>query len=233
LRSSSAGSLEVGNIAGNADLHTAGGPINVGIVNGKVTADTAGGAIYIKGARGEVVVTAESDIYIGDAARIIAKSAGGSITNPKVRGSFKGETESGDIRLDSAGGWVEASTGFGMIYVRMNPENYDGDLHVDLQTGVGDIMIYIPERLRARIDATVEKPALYAKRIFSDFPMNGFAPNTANIDTTRLQRGIATPPPAVNRFTSPDRQQAILNGGGSPIKLHTSLGKIEIFKLKL
>src|SRR5207253_3318402 len=138
--------------------------------------DTSGGSIYIKGAHGEVAVDAEpGDIYVGDAARINAKSAGGSITNPRVRGPFKGQTESGNIRLDQAGGWVEASTGYGAIVVRMVPETFDGDLHMDLQSGIGDVTIYIPERLKATIDATVERPALNAQRIFSDFPMNGLA----------------------------------------------------------
>jgi len=235
MRISSAGAIEIGSVAGNADLHTAGGPITTGFVNGKVTAEASGGSIYIKGAHGEVAVDAEpGDIYVGDAARINAKSAGGSITNPRVRGPFHGETESGNIRLDQAGSWVEATTGYGSIVVRMVPESFDGDLHMNLQSGVGDVTIYIPERMRATIDATVERPAMNARRIISEFPMNGLASN-APVPNRRGTRAIpaVTPPPSVNRFLSPVHEQGVIQGGGNQIQLHTSLGKIEIFKIRM
>jgi hypothetical protein len=227
LRSSSAGSIEVGNIAGDAILSTAGGPITAGIINGQLSASTAGGNISIKGAHGEVVVRSEAgDTYIGDAARVNARTAG-NITNQRVRGSFKGITDSGDIRVENAGGWVEASSGFGSIFVRMMPENYDGDLHVNLQTGVGDITIYIPARLKATVETMVERPTLHAQNIYSDFPMNSM-PVTPHAQ----QKGLAsTVSPGVNRFSPPERGQFPLNGGGvTLIHLHASLGKIFVKK---
>ncbi len=226
LRISSAGSLEVGNVAGNADLHTLGGRVTTGVVTGKVTADTSGD-IYIKGARGEVVVTADQDIYIGDALRIIAKTASGNITNPRARGPIQAHTDSGDIRLEAAGGWVEASTGYGTIYCRLAPENFDGDLHVNLQTGVGDITIFIPERLHANVDATIERPSLTGLRIVSEFPSNNGPASSGTRSLTSIQ------PPAINRFMSPAHQQMVIQGGGNAMKLHTSLGKIEIFKIRM
>jgi DUF4097 and DUF4098 domain-containing protein YvlB len=231
MRITSAGSLQVGNIAGNADLHTAGGAIRTGIINGKVTADASGGAIYIEGARGEATLNADAEIYIGEAAKIVATSAGGSITNTKVRGSFWGHTDSGDIRLDAAGGWVEASTGQGTIICRLVPDDLNGDLHVDLQTGVGDITIYIPERYRGSVETVIERPALNAQRIISDFPMNGIAAATSLSPSTGRDRRISLPPSPINRFASPDRQQFAINGGGNPVKLHSSLGTIHILKI--
>jgi hypothetical protein len=231
MRITSAGSLQVGNVAGNADLHTAGGAIRTGVINGKVIADAAGGAIYIQGAHGEATLNADAEIYIGDAAKIVANSAGGSITNTKVRGSFWGHTDSGDIRLDAAGGWVEASTGQGTIICRLVPDDLNGDLHVDLQTGVGDITIYIPERYRGTVETVIERPALSAQRIVSDFPMNGLASTATNMDPRAgRNRRISLPPP-INRFSSPDRQQFMINGGGNPVKLHSSLGTIHILKI--
>jgi len=234
LRISSAGSIEVGNIAGNADLHTAGGAITAGSINGKVIADASGGAIHIKAARGDALLSADpGDIFIGEAARIDAKTTGGSITNSRVRGHVKGISDSGNIRLESAGSWVEATTGSGSIYVRMNPENFDGDLHVALQTGVGDIALHVPEQLKATFDAMIDRPALNGRRIVSDIPLNGIiTAQTIAPTRTSPQRGVGLPG-MINRFGTPDRQQGTLNGGGNPIKLHTSLGKIEIFKIKL
>jgi len=230
LRITSAGSLEVGNVAGDADLHTAGGAITTGIINGKVTADAAGGAVYIKGARGEAMLKADQDIYIGEAARIVANSAGGNITNTKVHGSFKGRTESGDIRLDAAGGWVEASTGQGTIICRLIPDDLNGDLHIDLQTGVGDITIYIPEKYKGSVETIIERPTLNSKRIITDFPTTG---NGLGPATRTANAGHISLPPMINSLTSPDRQQFFINGGGNPVKLHSSLGKIEILKIRM
>jgi DUF4097 and DUF4098 domain-containing protein YvlB len=215
---SQGGSLEVGDVTGNADFQTGVGPIRAGIIAGRVTADTAGGTIVIAEVRGDVKATTKAgDISIGDAARITATTAGGNIISRRVRGPFQGRTESGDIRLDSAEAWVEASTGFGNIVVRLTPDNPDGDLHVDLQSGIGDLTIFLPQRMKASIEATVERPAFSAQRIISDFPMNAGAAKTP--------RGLVP-----NKFYAPTQSQTVINGGGNRIVLHTSLGKIEIKK---
>ena len=211
------GSVEAGNIGGNAEFQTA-GSIRAGIIGGRTIANTAGGTIAIQEARGDVRATAQGgDISIGDAGRINAKTGGGNITSRRVRGPFQGHTESGDIRLDSAAAWVEASTGMGNIVVRLLPENIDGDLHVSLEAGIGDVTIYLPQRMKATVDAAVDRPPFQAQHIISDFPMIAISANSP--------RGIAP-----NKFYSPSRSQTTLNGGGNKVFLHTSLGKIEIKK---
>jgi DUF4097 and DUF4098 domain-containing protein YvlB len=215
---SQGGTLEVGDVGGNAEFHTTAGQIRAGTIAGSVTAE-GGRAIFIIKA-GDVKATSNAgDISIGDAERINAKTAGGTIISRRVRGPFQGHTESGDIRLDSAAAWVEASTGAGNIVVHVMPENIDGDLHMDLQAGIGDVTVYIPQRIKATIDATVQRPAFQAQQIISDFPMNGIAPG-------RPVRGLIPN----NRFFSPVHSQSLLNGGGNQIVLHTSLGKIIIHR---
>ena len=213
---SQGGTLEVGDVGGNAEFHTTAGQIRAGSISGSVTAE-GGRAIFIIKAGDVQAMTNAGDISIGDAARINAKTAGGSITSRHVRGPFQGHTESGDIRLDSAAAWVEASTGAGNIVVHLVPENIDGDLHMDLQAGIGDVTVYVPARLKATIDATVQRPAFLTQQIISDFPMSGIAPG-------RPVQGLIPN----NRFYSPTHSQSLLNGGGNKITLRTSLGKITI-----
>lgn len=211
---SQGGTLEVGDITGNAEFHTTAGIIRAGNISGSVNAQS-GQTISIRRA-GEVRATSAGDISIDDARRINAKSGGGSITSRRVRGPFQGHTESGDIRLDSAASWVEASTGLGNIFVRLDPENIDGDLHMNLQAGAGDVTVSLPPRMRASIDATVQRPAFRSQQIISEFP-----------------QVPARPPDAVwgsNRFYSASRSQFTNNGGGNKIVLHTGLGKITIRK---
>ena len=153
---------------------------------------------------------------IGDAARINIKSGGGHITIRRVRGPFQGHTEEGDIRLDSAAAWVEASTGHGNILVHMMPENYDGDLHMDLQANIGDVTVYLPPRLKATVNSTVQRPSLQAS-IISEFPAVPAGPRNGLIPQ--------------NTFYTPTHSQSLLNGGGGNlVTLHTSFGKIVIRK---
>jgi hypothetical protein len=213
---SQGGTLEIGDVGGNAEFHTTAGQIRAGSIAGSVTAE-GGRAIFIIKAGDVKATTNAGDISIGDAGRINAKTVGGTITSRRVRGPFQGHTESGDIRLDNAAAWVEASTGSGNIVVHVIPENIDGDLHMDLQAGIGDVTIYIPPRIKATVDATVQRPAFQAQQIISDFPMSGIAPG-------RPVRGLIPN----SRFFSPTHSQSLLNGGGNQITLHTSLGKITI-----
>jgi len=213
----SPGTIEVGDVGGNGYFHTTAGRVAAGNIAGSLTTVEAGRTISIIKA-GEVKATTNAgDISIGEAARINAKSGGGHITTRRVRGPFQGHTEQGDIRLDSAGSWVEASTGQGNILVRMAPENFDGDLHMDLQAGVGDVMVYMPARMHASIDASVQRPAFQGAQIFSDFP----PPPTARPPQTLIPN---------NRYYTPTHSEFWSNGGGNKIVLHTSLGKITIRK---
>jgi DUF4097 and DUF4098 domain-containing protein YvlB len=211
---SQGGTLEVGDIGGNADLKTSAGIIRAGNIAG--LADAQGGRSISIIKAGEVKANATGDISIGDASRINAKSGGGNITSRRVRGPFQGRTESGDIRLDSAGSWVEASTGTGNIFVRLAPDNLDGDLHMNLQAGAGDVTVYLPSRLRASIDATIQRAAFQAQQIISEFPP---------VPPRPPAQGLAP-----NRFYTATHSESLLNGGGNKIVLHTGLGKITIRK---
>src|SRR5439155_2744550 len=178
---SQGGTLEVGDVGGNAEFHTTAGQIRVGNVTGSVMAEGGRTITIVRG--GEVKATTNAgDISIGDATRINAKSGGGNITSRRVRGPFQGHTEAGDIRLDSAAAWVEASTGNGNIVVHLLPDNFDSDLHMDLQAGVGDVTVYLPQRLRASIDSSVQRPPFQSPPIVSEFPVvpvrpQGLIPN--------------------------------------------------------
>jgi hypothetical protein len=130
-----------------------------------------------------------------------------------VSGPFEGHTESGDIRLDSAGAWVEASTRLGNILVRLVPVDMDGDLHMKLDAGTGDVTVYLPQKLRASIETILQRPG----QIVSDIP----------IIPTRPQQGLF---PNTRFYTTGRTESFLLNGGGSKIVLNTSLGKITIRK---
>lgn len=211
------GTIEVlGDIGGNAELYTTTGRITTGNIFGMKAIVEAGRTIIINKAMEVQANTTQGDISIGEAARISAKSGGGHITTHRVHGGFHGHTELGDIRLDSAGSWVEASTIRGNILVRMAPENLDGDNHMDLQTGNGDLTLYVPARMKANIEATVQKPAFQSAAITNEFP-------------TPPRRPPQTLIPE-NKYYAPSHTESTINGGGNKIVLQVSVGKIMIRK---
>jgi DUF4097 and DUF4098 domain-containing protein YvlB len=210
---SEGGNLEVRDVKGNALLKTASGWIRAGNIGGNVRAETGGGSITIRESRGEyfVATTKAGDISVtGGARRIDARTEGGAISVGRARGAFQGRTESGDIRVDLATASIDAISGFGDIFIRMDPDNLTNDFHINIQTGNGNITFYLPEMMRASIEATVEKVAAQARQpIIADFPMS---------------RSVS----GMNSFLPNNTQTAARNGGGPPAKLRASVGSIQI-----
>lgn len=195
-----AGNIQAGDIGGNADLKSSyGGNLALGTVTGDLSIWTQAG-----------------DITIQSAGKIVsAFTGGGNMLIHKVLGSFSGHNDAGSIHIDQAGSWVDASTGSGNIYLRMVPTKQTGDLHVNLEAKTGDITLFLPNGMKADIQATG-----LASQIHTDFPL---VPKIGNSFS-----GIPQPPKpgAPSSFTT--TQTGTRNGGGNPVKLHTALGKIEI-----
>ena len=221
----SEGDLNVGNVAGNAVFRTQHGTISAGMMGGNVKAETAGGKVSISDARGDVNVpnTRGGDITIGNANRILAQTEGGSIRIRRGKGPFQGHTDQGDIRIDQAASWVEASTDQGDIELHMVPDNPDGDLHINLQTGIGSILLYLPEKYRAAIDAIVDRPSFRGQSIIADFA-SAKGPAAAAALAPISRSGIG----ATRGALAPFNESYQRNVGGNPGKLHASLGTIEI-----
>jgi hypothetical protein len=204
------GKLQVGNVGGDAVFFTTGGDIATGIVKGKVKADTGSGSITIRESNGDVIVSTQA----------------GDITSDYVHGAFDGKTENGKIRLERVGGWVHALTGVGDIFFRLVPTSLAADLHIKAEAGLGNITMYLPERIGATVTAIVEKPALNAKRIITDFPVKGFNSGLNAI------RGLVpgSNDPRAMFPAGPEQQQTVINNGGNPVKVRTSAGTIRILK---
>jgi hypothetical protein len=223
----SIGNLDVGSIAGDAVFQTSHGAINANVVGGKVTAETRGGKINIAEARGVVQVlnTQGGDISINDANGVQVRTEGGSIHSRRVHGGgFKGDTAAGDIYVDQGLSWVEASTGQGKIEVRLVGDNLNGDRHVNLRTENGNIILYLPERLRASIEAGVMQSTFTGKSIVADFALN----DVIQPSIPAVRSGIGVTTGLANTAFRQTWKTAKLNGGGNPVKLHTGFGSITI-----
>jgi hypothetical protein len=209
---SRAGNIQAGDIGGNADIRSSeGGNIVLGNVKGVATPWTLAGDITIVSAR-----------KIAD-----AFTGGGNMLIKQVFTSFKGKSAAGNIRIEEAGSSVDASTGSGSIYLKLVPGRQSGELHVNLDAGTGDIQLWLPTGMKADIQATAQ-----GSQIHSDFPLvaqaqrGGFRGLPSNSDPgVKVPPGMTFAAPPSSFQTTETGQR---NGGGNPIHLRTTVGKVEI-----
>ncbi|HEV3512577.1 MAG TPA: hypothetical protein VGS05_12800 [Candidatus Sulfotelmatobacter sp.] len=218
------GSIDVGTVNGDLGLHTGGGSIEVRHANGKVVAETGGGTVEIQsGAQGASIETGGGAVEVRQCSgNIKVSTGGGSVELSQLDGPAEIETGGGSIRLAGAKGHVRAETGGGGIELDGVPSaraetgagaitvklvNTGGERHdSDLETGAGDITVYIASDVAINVRASVDMGN--GHRISSDFP-----------DIRVHSEGDTYGPKTLTA-------EGKLNGGGPMLKVHTSSGDI-------
>jgi TonB family protein len=207
------GHINAGNIAGDAALRSGGGHIRAGQIGGRADLQTDGGNITVGTAGNLVSVrTGGGQIDFGEVrGSVRAQTGGGGIRIMYVSGPMEVESSAGSICLTRVAGTVRAATAGGTITAWINPDApSSGDtVHLpglsQLTSGNGDIIVFLPRNLAADIDAVVESGG--ERRIEADPAL-----------ALQFQ----------NRGNGPVRAIGALNGGGPPLKLRTTAGKIRL-----
>jgi TonB family protein len=121
------------------------------------------------------------------------------------------ESSAGSICLTRVAGTVRAATAGGTITAWISPDapSSDATVHLpglsQLSSGNGDIVVFLPRNLAADIDAVVESGG--ERHIEADPAL-----------ALKIQNSVNGPLHAL----------ASLNGGGPPLKLRTTAGKIKL-----
>ncbi len=235
------GHINVGNVAGDATLRSGGGHIRAGQIGGRADLDTDGGNITVGHAESFVSVrTGGGQIDFGEVrGSVRAQTGGGGIRIMYVSGPMEVESSGGSICLTQVAGAVQAATADGTITAWINPDKgpdhwanigtgrgpdrspeHDAGGPVartltvqlggasQLTSGNGDIVVFLPRNLAANIDALVTRGGTH--RIEADPALH--------LDFQTEQENGAGPVHAVG----------VLNGGGIPLKLRTTAGKIRL-----
>lgn len=210
------GHIVAGNISGDATLRSGGGHIRAGQIGGRAQLETDGGNITLKQAGSFVGVrTGGGQIDFGEVrGSVRAQTGGGGIRIITVSGPMEVESNGGSICLTRVAGAVQAATAGGNIQAWINPDANSNAGTVSLagasqlSAGAGDIVVFIPRNLAATIDAQVENGGV--GRIDAD----------PALPLTLQMQG--------NRGSGPVHVTAALNGGGSLLKLRTTVGKIRL-----
>jgi TonB family protein len=209
------GHINVGNIAGEATLRTGGGHIRAGQIGGRAELDTVGGNITVAHAGSFVSVrTGGGQIDFGEVrGSVRAQTGGGGIRMMYVSGPIELESSSGSICLTRVAGALQAATSGGTITAWINPDapSGGGNVHLggpsQLASGNGDIIVFLPRNLAANIDATVASGG--ERHIEADPALHLIVQASGN-------------------GSGQVHAMATLNGGGAPLKLKTTGGKIRL-----
>ena len=209
------GHIDVGNVNGDASLHTGGGHIRAGQIAGRAELETVGGNITVGHAGNFVDVhTGGGQIDFGEVrGSVHAQTGGGGIRIMYVSGPMEVESSGGSICLTRVAGAVQAATSGGSITAWINPDQPSSGGLVrlggasQLASGNGDIVVFLPRNLAANIEAVVTTGS--NQQIEADPALN------LSFQTS-------------SKGSGPLHATAALNGGGSPLKLRTTSGKIRL-----
>src|SRR6202049_473242 len=209
------GHINARNISGDASLHSGGGHIRAGQIGGRADLQTDGGNITVGQAGNLVSVrTGGGQIDFGEVrGSVRAQTGGGGIRVMYVSGPMEVESSAGSIFLTRVAGTVRAATAGGTITAWINPDasSSAGTVHLpglsQLTSGNGDIIVFLPRNLAADIDAVVESGG--ERRIEADPALALQIQNRGNGNGAAHAMGA-------------------LNGGGPPLKLRTTAGKIRL-----
>jgi len=218
------GTIDVGNVGSDVSLRTGGGSIKIAMAKGKVNAESGGGSVVLlSGLQGAVLQTGGGSIHVDKCqGNVRASTGGGSIDLGDIGGPAEIETGGGSIRLASAKGPVRAETGGGSIELNGVPsaraETGGGGIVAkflsssgertdsSLETGAGDITVYLSGDIAISIRAEIELANGHTIR--SDFA-----------DLRVSSDGGNWGPKTV-------RAEGSLNGGGPLLKVQTNTGNI-------
>ncbi len=218
--------IDVGNVGSDLTVRTGGGAIRIGSAKGKVIAESGGGNLdLVSGSQGASLETGAGSIHVEKCTgEVKATTGGGSIDLGEIIGAATMEAGGGSIKIVSASGRVNAETGGGVIELWGVPVAHvetgagsviakfisaGGDKEgSELETGVGDITVYVMPNVNMTIHASIE--AATGHRILSDFP-----------EIKVSSEGGQWDPKLVTA-------EGNLNGGGPVLKVRTTMGNIYI-----
>lgn len=217
------GTIDVGNVGSDLTVRTGGGDIHIGSAKGKVVAESgAGSVVLVSGSDGASLETGGGSIHVEKCTGgVKAESGGGTIDLGEISGEAAVENGGGALKIVSASGPVKAETGSGSIELwgvpSANVETGAGAITAkfisgnerhdsELETGVGDITVYLAANVNLTIRANIE--ASSGHQIISDFP-------EIKVSSEGGQWG----PKQV-------AAEGNLNGGGPVLKVRTTMGNI-------
>lgn len=209
----SGGSIKLKGLTGNQDFATSGGSLHVEGIKGNIDGATSGGSINLSGSEGNIELA----------------TSGGSITATNCKGQIDLATSGGSLKLENLEGTIEAKTSGGSVS--------GGNIKGELKTGTSGGSIRL-SGLTCSIDAATSGGSMdiaitalgnYVKLHNSAGSINVTLPagKGMNLDL----EGNRVSVPGLTNFSgsaSEDEIKGKINGGGVPVTVRASSGKVNL-----
>lgn len=215
---SGGGDIIVGSVEGICKVSTGGGDVRVGRVTKLLVVSTGGGNVECTNVGGDAnISTGGGDVSVNEISGALTVATGGG--NVSARGIKGGSitTGGGDVMVKNLSGSVVITSGAGDIIAEFLST---GSKKSKVVTGYGDITVYIPENAKVTI---------YAKVKWSEG-------NVWTLDIDEISEMIKSDFKSADEHFNQKRGELTatyrINGGGTEIELVTSIGYIEIKKLR-
>jgi hypothetical protein len=211
--STSGGSISLTNLTGDLKFATSGGSLHVDNVGGKVDGRTSGGSIHVENSRDDIEL----------------ETSGGSIEARNCNGTLRLSTSGGSLNLKDLKGNIKASTSGGSV----NGRNISGEL-ITHTSGGGIHLLEMACSLEASnsggsIDIEIKELGKYVKVSNSGGSIDLQLPKGKGVDLDLSGGRIKTE--QLGNFdgkVEDDSLQGKLNGGGVPVRVTSSSGRISL-----
>jgi len=209
----SGGSISLTNVTGDQQFTTSGGSLHVDNVGGKIDGRTSGGSIHLENSRDDIELT----------------TSGGSIDARNSEGKIRLTTSGGSLSLKDLKGDIEATTSGGSV----NGRNISGEL-ITHTSGGGIHLSEMSCSLEASnsgggIDIEMKELGKYVKISNSGGSIDLQLPKNKGVDLDLSGSRIKTE--QLGNFDGKiedDSVQGKLNGGGVPVRVRSSSGRISL-----
>ncbi len=202
----SGGSISMSDLSGNHDFSTSGGSLNLNLLTGNVNGSTSGGSISITNSKNQIKLN----------------TSGGSIKAQNCSGNIALSTSGGSLNLTDMSGTIEANTSGGSV----NANNITGEL-ITHTSGGSMALQNISGSLNAStsggsMNVSIVKVGKYITLDNSGGGINLKIPNQGLDLKLRANRVKTNQLTNFNGSKDDDRVDGSINGGGIPVKVHTS-----------
>ncbi len=211
--STSGGSIHLSDLKGNQNFRTSGGSLHVDNISGAIKGSTSGGNIHVANSNDQIDLS----------------TSGGSIEASNCKGTIQLSTSGGSLHLADLNGTIDASTSGG----RIDGSNITGELSAS--TSGGSVKL---DNIQGSVDASTSGGSMdvavtalgkFVKLHNSGGSINLELPKGKGFDLNLSGNKIKVDP--LNNFSGSTDENNIngtLNGGGIPITVKASSGKITV-----
>jgi hypothetical protein len=211
--STSGGSISLTNLNGDQKFTTSGGSLHIDNVGGKIDGRTSGGSIDLQNSRDDIdLTTSGGSIKASNCdGKLRLTTSGGSLDLRDLKGDIKASTSGGSVNGRNIGGELSTHTSGGSIHL------YDLTCSVEASTSAGGI------------DVEIKELGKYVKLSNSGGGIDLQLPKGKGVDLDIEGDRIKTD--QLGNFdgkVEDDSLQGKLNGGGVPVRVRSSSGRISL-----